>query len=70
MAGVDLSTVKRLMGHKDISMTLRYAHLSDNHMQRAVDFLVPPFFTTCPKSGEETKTRVIDIKYTPVAQLG
>ena len=31
MAGVDLPTVKELMGHKDITMTLRYTHLSTDH---------------------------------------
>jgi len=36
MAWVDLPTVKDLMGHKDISMTLRYTHLSSDHKQRAV----------------------------------
>ena len=36
MAGVDLPTVKELMGHKNISMTLRYTHLSRDHKQRAV----------------------------------
>jgi len=33
MAGVDLPTVKELMGHKNISMTLRYTHLSSDHKQ-------------------------------------
>ncbi len=47
MGGVDLPTVKELMGHKDITMTLRYAHLSDSHKQRAVEILVPPYFTPC-----------------------
>jgi integrase len=36
MAGVDLATVKELMGHKHIAMTLRYAHLSSDHKQAAV----------------------------------
>jgi len=36
MAGVDLPTVKELMGQKNINMTLRYPHLSRDHKQRAV----------------------------------
>ncbi len=39
MAGVDLTTVSRLLGHKSLSMTLRYAHLSPMHMTKAVDVL-------------------------------
>jgi site-specific recombinase XerD len=36
IAGVALPTVQDLMGHKNISMTLRYTHLSSDHKQRAV----------------------------------
>jgi integrase len=36
MSGVDLPTVQALMGHKEISMTLRYTHLTTDHKQRAV----------------------------------
>ena len=39
MAGVDLPTVKELMGHKDIKMTLRYSHLSSDHKRNAVEKL-------------------------------
>jgi site-specific recombinase XerD len=36
MAGVDIRTVQELAGHKDISMTTRYAHLSPDHKLTAV----------------------------------
>ncbi len=39
MAGVDLMTVKELLGHKTMEMTLRYSHLSCSHKQRAVQAL-------------------------------
>ena len=42
MAGVDMATVKELMGHKRIEMTMRYAHLSPTHKAKAVALLVPP----------------------------
>lgn len=39
MEGVDIMTVKELMGHKDLTMTLRYAHLAPNHKTRAINIL-------------------------------
>lgn len=39
MAGIDINTVRELLGHKDIRMTLRYSHLSSDYKKRAVDIL-------------------------------
>lgn len=35
-AGVDLNTVRALMGHADIAMTLRYGHLAPDNLKLAV----------------------------------
>ena len=39
MAGVDLTSVKELLGHKEIGTTLRYSHLSPGHKRMAVNVL-------------------------------
>lgn len=40
MSGVDLVTVKEILGHSDISMTVRYSHPSDERKMDAVEKLV------------------------------
>ena len=55
MAGVDLNTVRELMGHKSLEMTLRYSHLSPDHKRRAVEVLgnrMDTIWTPKPKMPE------------------
>jgi integrase len=55
MAGVDLYTVKTLLGHKTIQMTMRYAHLAPGHLKQAVEVLArKPLAAT-----RETETSVV-----------
>jgi len=39
MEGVDLNTVRELLGHSDIKTTMKYAHLAPEHVKRAVERL-------------------------------
>jgi integrase len=51
MKGIDLFTVSQLLGHADIKMTQRYAHLAPNHKKIAVNMLN----LTEPKKTEPIK---------------
>ena len=53
MKGVDLRTVAKLMGHRDIEMTMRYAYLGPDHLQAAVDALDTRADRTQDKQGTD-----------------
>ena len=54
MAGVDLRTVQELMGHKSITMTMRYAHLSPDHKRAAMAALESRFSEKSPADFHNT----------------
>ena len=57
MAGVDIRTVQELMGHKSISMTVRYSHLAPKHTLAAVELLAGGYTVepTSTKTSTEPK---------------
>ena len=55
MAGVDITTVKELLGHVDLKMTLRYAHLAPTHKVKAMAVLDSVINTKMPDSDNLTQ---------------
>ena len=53
MGGVDLTTVKELLGHKDVRMTLRYSHLAASHISNAVKVLEKNFTVSLPQEQKQ-----------------
>ena len=65
MAGVDVMTVKELLGHASITMTMRYAHLAPDHRLRAVKTLDSAYLTdtktdTVENSGIDPSAQVVE----------
>jgi site-specific recombinase XerD len=56
MAGVDLRTVQELLGHKTISMTVRYSHLAPGHQLAAVERLAESGRKDLQEAPTDTRT--------------
>ncbi len=52
MNGIDLNTVRELLGHKTIQMTLRYSHLSPSFKKEAVETLNKRIDTNTGTNGK------------------
>ena len=40
IAGVDLFKIDKILGHKDLKMTQRYSHLSEQSIRNAVEMVM------------------------------
>jgi len=58
MAGLDLHTVGELLGHRTAQMTKRYAHLSVDHLQAAVERISAVQSAIKTATGRSKTTRV------------
>lgn len=55
MAGVNLKAAQTLMGHRTITMTMRYAHLAPDHLAAAVAALAQGDWATQRATGTSTR---------------
>jgi len=65
MSGVDLMTVKELLGHATLTMTMRYTHLAPDHRMRAIKILDSAYRTdtksdTAENSGIDALAQVVE----------
>lgn len=56
MAGVPIYEIQRLMRHKSLQMTQRYAHLAPGHLKSAVDRLCAPESESCARFVRDART--------------
>ena len=58
MRGATIKEVQEILGHKNISMTMRYAHLSQEHKEKAVNFLNGLTASKKPADSHEMVTKL------------
>ena len=66
MSGADLTTVKEILGHREIEMTLRYSHLAPAHKASAMDKLGEAFEAAASKDRKEREGGVNEAQESPV----
>lgn len=59
MAGVDILTIKELMGHSDIKMTQRYMHLAPEKYTAAIAVLDIPLLFQPQKTAENKEVQIV-----------
>jgi len=74
MPGVDFNTIRVLLGYKDLKMTMRYLHFSDEHTKRAVNILSHKFChksATVPESqGSPSDKNIDNDTYRAISSVG
>ena len=55
MSGVDIVTVKEILGHRSIKMTMRYSHLTQDHKKSAVERLMIRYGHNMDPEGKSLK---------------
>jgi integrase len=53
MRGGQLDALREILGHKDVKMTLRYAHLSPGHLATEIEKTAAPAAATAPASAHD-----------------
>jgi integrase len=67
MSGADIHTVAQILGHKDLRMAARYAHLSPGFLSEAVGRLDAVFGDLRPHSVPEPKALPAESELSPVS---